>query len=57
MLGVIEKHLKYDVVIGHSQHGFTRGRYCLMNLISFYDKVSHPVDQGKPVDVILGVWG
>ena len=57
MLGVIEKHLKYDVVIGHSQHGFTRGRYCLMNLISFYDKVSHPVDQGKPVDVILEVWG
>ncbi|GAB0190793.1 mitochondrial enolase superfamily member 1 [Grus japonensis] len=53
MLGVIEKHLKDNAVIGHSQHGFVRGRACLTNLISFYDKVTHLVDQGKPVDVIF----
>ncbi|GAB0208000.1 mitochondrial enolase superfamily member 1 [Grus japonensis] len=53
-LGVIEKHLKdNNAVIGHSQHGFVRGRACLTNLVSFYDKVTHPVDQGKPVDVIF----
>ncbi|GAB0188372.1 mitochondrial enolase superfamily member 1 [Grus japonensis] len=50
MLGVIEKHLKDNAVIGHSQHGFVRGRACLTNLVSFYDKVTH---QGKPVDVIF----
>ncbi|GAB0206625.1 mitochondrial enolase superfamily member 1 [Grus japonensis] len=53
MLGVIEKHLKDNAVIGHSQHGFVRGRACLTNLVSFYDKVAHLVDQGKPVDVIF----
>ncbi|GAB0179592.1 mitochondrial enolase superfamily member 1 [Grus japonensis] len=53
MLGVIKKHLKDNAVIGHSQHGFQRGRACLTNLVSFYDKVTHLVDQGKPVDVIF----
>uniref|UniRef100_A0A8B9B7X6 Reverse transcriptase domain-containing protein n=1 Tax=Anser brachyrhynchus TaxID=132585 RepID=A0A8B9B7X6_9AVES len=30
-----------------------RGRSCLTNLISFYDKITHLVDQGKPADVIF----
>ncbi|PKU46192.1 rna-directed dna polymerase from mobile element jockey- hypothetical protein [Limosa lapponica baueri] len=29
-----------------------RGRSCLTNLISFYDKVTHLVDEGKAVDVV-----
>ncbi|KAJ7403742.1 rna-directed dna polymerase from mobile element jockey-like [Pitangus sulphuratus] len=48
----IEKHLNDNAVIGHSQHCFMRGKSCLSNLISFYDKVTHLVDQVKPVDVI-----
>ena len=51
MLGVIEKYLKDNVVIGHCQHGFMRERSCLTNLISFYDKINHLNDQGKLVDV------
>lgn len=47
ILGVIEKHMKDTADICHSQPGF------MSNLISFYDKVTHPVDQGKPVDVIF----
>ena len=43
--------MRDNAVIGHSQYGFTRGKSCLTNLISFYDKVTHLVDQGKPVDV------
>ena len=35
ILGVIEKHLRETAVIGHSQHGFTRGKSCLSKLISF----------------------
>lgn len=34
------------------QHGFMKGKSCLLNLISFYDKVIHLADQGKQVDVI-----
>ena len=35
-----------------SQHGFMKGRSCLTNLISFYDLVTHLVDEGKAVDVV-----
>lgn len=47
ILGVTEKHLKDTADISHSQRGF------MSNLISFYDKVTHLVDQGKPLDVIF----
>ncbi|KAK4815701.1 hypothetical protein QYF61_006684 [Mycteria americana] len=52
ILRVTEKHLRSKAVIGHSHRGFTRGKSCLTNLVSFYDKVTHLVDQGKPVDVV-----
>lgn len=53
MLGVIEKHLKDYMVIGHNQHRFMRERFCLINLISSCFKVTYLIDQGKPVDVIF----
>lgn len=30
-----------------------RGKSSLINLILFYDKVTHLVDQGKPADIIF----
>jgi len=53
MLRVHEKHLKDNAVIGHSLRRFMRGRSCFTNLISFYDKVTHLADQGKPVGAIF----
>ncbi|RMC00574.1 hypothetical protein DUI87_23190 [Hirundo rustica rustica] len=53
ILGAIGKHLKDNVVTGHSQHSFVKGKSSLANLISFYDTVTYSVDMGKPVDVIL----
>ena len=35
-----------------SQHEFMKGRLCLTNLISFYDCVTRPVDEGKAVDIV-----
>ena len=44
--------LKANQGIRPSQHAFTSGRSCLTNLISFSDKVTRLVDEGKAVDVV-----
>ena len=50
--GTIMDQLKVNQGIRPSQHRFTNGRSCLTNLISFYDKVAHLVDEGQAVDVV-----
>ncbi|KAK4830877.1 hypothetical protein QYF61_013806 [Mycteria americana] len=45
-------HVQDNQAIRPSQHGFRKGRSCLTNLISFYDKVTLLVDEGKAVDVV-----
>ena len=52
ILRVIKRHLQGNQVIRPSQHGFMKDRSCLTNLISFYDKVTCWVDEGKAVDVV-----
>uniref|UniRef100_A0A8C3CYS9 Reverse transcriptase domain-containing protein n=1 Tax=Cairina moschata TaxID=8855 RepID=A0A8C3CYS9_CAIMO len=52
LLRVITWHLKGKQAIRPSRHGFMKGRSCLTNLISFYDKVIRWVDEGKAVDVV-----
>jgi len=49
---VLTGHVKDIQRIRPSQHGFMKGRSYLTNLISFYDQVTHLVDEGKAVDVI-----
>ncbi|KAK4820206.1 hypothetical protein QYF61_021711, partial [Mycteria americana] len=51
-LYVTETHLHCIFHIKPSQHGFRKGRSCLTNPISFYDKVTCLVDEGKAVDVV-----
>ncbi|XP_050785532.1 uncharacterized protein LOC127037612 [Gopherus flavomarginatus] len=48
----ILKHLEERKVIRNSQHGFTKGKSCLTNLIAFYDEITGSVDMGKAVDMI-----
>ncbi|KAK4807164.1 hypothetical protein QYF61_024284 [Mycteria americana] len=52
ILSAITQHVQDTQVIRPSQHGFRKGRSCLTNLISFYDKVTRLVDEGKAVDVV-----
>ena len=52
VLREITRHMQDNRGIRPSQHGFTKGRSCLTNLISFYDLVTRLVDEGKAVDVV-----
>ncbi|CAM4552493.1 unnamed protein product [Lepidochelys olivacea] len=49
----ILKHLDERKVIRSSQHGITKGKSCLTNLIAFYDEITGSVDEGKAGDVVF----
>ena len=48
----ITRHMQVNRGIRPSQHGFTKGRSCLTNLISFYELVTRMVHEGKAVNVV-----
>lgn len=53
--GVIILYVWDNQVIRSSQHEFMKGKSCLTNLSSFYDKMIHLVDEGKAGDAVYCV--
>lgn len=51
ILVVTKRYLKNSSVIRHGQHGFRNS--CLANLMSFYEKITLLVEEGKMVDVVF----
>jgi len=51
ILEVIIKQVEEKKVVRSSQHGFTKGKSRLTNLIAFYDGMTGWVDEGRAMDV------
>ena len=52
ILEVISRHVEDKKVIRNRQHGFSKGRSCLTDLVAFYNGVTGWIDEGRAVDVV-----
>ncbi|PKU46103.1 rna-directed dna polymerase from mobile element jockey-like [Limosa lapponica baueri] len=52
ILSELSRQVQGSQGIRTSQHGFMKGRSCLINFISFYNHVTRLLDGGKAVDVV-----
>lgn len=52
ILEAISKNAEYKKLIRSSQHGFTKGKLCLTNLISLYSGITASRHEGRALDIV-----
>lgn len=45
-------HMNSNAFFNKNQHGFTKGKSCVTQLLEFMEDITAAIDQGKDVDVI-----
>ena len=48
----MKEHRDKHNLINHSQHGTTKGKLCLTNMLSFYSKVNETMDNSESYDIL-----
>ena len=48
----VTEHLYDNILIKSSQHGFTKNKSCLTNLLEFMEKVTKEYDSGNALDIV-----
>lgn len=43
---------KEEKIIKSNKHGFTKGKSCLTNLVTFYEVMTGYIDEGRAVDTV-----